>query len=153
MVITLHDFDSKVLLPVVEHVFLPPKLPQRALTDEAERETNVALCHILIQAAQAFSRGLSPSQQLLWAPMIKMMESVHWAAKGPQVESELEGTFTNLAVGGEFGLPPARYIMTHLHFQMSSLCMFELRMPQSSFACLKIAFGLRCSKSPHQQVR
>ncbi|KAH9061808.1 hypothetical protein EDB83DRAFT_2506594 [Lactarius deliciosus] len=75
---SLHDFDSHVLLSVIEHVFLPPKLPQQAPTEEAERGTNMALCHILIQAARAFSRFLSPSQQLSWTHMIKMMESM-WA--------------------------------------------------------------------------
>jgi hypothetical protein len=102
-----HDFDSKVLLSVVDHIFLPPKLPQQALTEEAERGTNMALCHILIQAARVFSHCLSPSQQLLWAHMIKMMESMCWTAKGPLVEGELKGTFSALAVGGGLELPPA----------------------------------------------
>lgn len=153
MAIALHDFDSKVLPSVVDHVFLPPKLPQRAPTEEAERETNVALCHILIQAARAFSQGLSPSQQLLWAHMIKMMESMHWAAKGPLVESELKVTFSNLAVGGGFRLLPAYNIIVYLYFQMSSLCMFELRTPLSLFACLMIVFDSRCSKSLHKQAK
>jgi hypothetical protein len=149
MSISLHDFDSKVLLSVVDHVFLPPKLPQQAPTEEAERGTNVALCHILIQAARAFSQCLSPSQQLLWVHMIKMMESMYWTAKGPLVEGELKGTFSGLAVGG--GLKPhVCCIIVYLHFQMSSLCMFELRMPLSSFACLSTMFDSRCSKFPRQ---
>ncbi|KAH9036254.1 hypothetical protein EDB84DRAFT_1588067 [Lactarius hengduanensis] len=70
-----HDFDSEVLLSVVHHVFLPVKLPQQAPTEGSERKTNVALCHILIQAARAFCQCLSPSQQQSWAHMIKTMES------------------------------------------------------------------------------
>ncbi|KAI9450186.1 hypothetical protein BJY52DRAFT_1126070 [Lactarius psammicola] len=104
MSISLHDFDSEVLHSVVNHVFLPPKLPQKAPTDEAERGTNVALCHILIQAAQAFSQCLPPPQQLSWAHMIKMIESMYWAAKGPLVEAELKGTFSDLAVGDVFAM-------------------------------------------------
>src|SRR6266702_1043902 len=152
MSMSLHDFDSEVLLSVVGHVFLPPKLPQQARTEEAERGTNVALCHILIQAAQAFSQCLSPFQQLLWAHMLKMMESMYWTAKGPLVEAELKGTFSDLAVGGGFELLPACRIIVYLHFQMSSLCMFELRMPLSSFASSSTMFDSRYSKSPHQPV-
>ncbi|KAH9038807.1 hypothetical protein EDB85DRAFT_392096 [Lactarius pseudohatsudake] len=101
---SLHDFDSDVLLSVIEHVFLPPKLPQQAPTEEAERGTNMALCHILIQAARAFSRFLSPSQQLSWTHMIKMMESICWTTKGPLVEAELKGTFSDLTVGDVFAM-------------------------------------------------
>ncbi|KAH8992967.1 hypothetical protein EDB92DRAFT_1796839 [Lactarius akahatsu] len=97
-----HDFDSEVLLSVVDHVFLPVKLPQQAPTEGSERKTNVALCHILIQAAQAFSQCLSPSQQRSWAHMIKTMESIHCTAKGPLVEAELKGTLSDLAVGDVF---------------------------------------------------
>jgi len=107
MSISLHDLDSEVFLSVIDNVFLPPKLPQQAPTDEAERGTNVALCHILIQAARTFSKCLSPSQQLLWAHMIKMMEYIYWISKGPLVGGELKGIFSGLAVGGGLELPPA----------------------------------------------
>src|SRR6266404_7158750 len=96
------DIDSDVLLSVVEHVFLPPKLPQTAQTKDAERATNVALCHILMEAAQAFSDGLSksPLRQSLWARMIKMMSSLYWAAKSPLGEAELKGTLSELVIQG-----------------------------------------------------
>src|SRR6266404_9474282 len=92
------DIDSEVLLSVVQHVFLPPNLPQRTPTEDAERATNVALCHILIQAAQAFSEGLS--ELSLCARMIKMLRSIHRAAKSPLGEAELKGTLSDLVVEG-----------------------------------------------------
>ena len=51
MFLSLTDIDSFDLRSVVEHVFLPPKLPQEAQGDEAESRTNVALCHILVDEA------------------------------------------------------------------------------------------------------
>ncbi len=125
------DFDANILLSVVEHVFLPPKLPQQAPTKEAECDTNVALCDILIQAAQAFNQSLSPSQKLLWAHTTKMMSSICCSAKRPLVEPEIElrHTLSHLAVGGEFKLALACCLVVHLYFQMSSLCMFEPRTP------------------------
>ena len=99
------DIESDVLLSVVEHVFLPPKLPQTAPTKDAECATNVALCHILIEAAQAFSEGLSesPLRQSLWARMIKMIRSIYWAAKSPLSEAELKGTLSDLVIQGGLG--------------------------------------------------
>jgi hypothetical protein len=94
------DIDSETLLSVVEHVFLPPKLPQEAPTDEAERRTDVALCHILIQASRPFLNGLSPLRKSSWARMIKMMGSLYQAARAPRVEAELVRVLSNLVIGG-----------------------------------------------------
>jgi hypothetical protein len=62
MSLSLTDLDSDGLRSVVEHVFLPPELPQEAPEGDAERGTNVALCHILMHAAAAFRQYLSPSR-------------------------------------------------------------------------------------------
>ncbi|KAH9169113.1 hypothetical protein EDB89DRAFT_1908861 [Lactarius sanguifluus] len=102
MSLRITDIRPDVLLSVVQHVFLPPKLPQEAPTEEAERETNAALCHILIQAARTFSQGLSPLRQSLWARMMKMMGSIHQATKAPLVEAELASALSGLATGDVF---------------------------------------------------
>ena len=96
---SLH-IDTNVLLSVVEHVFLLPMLPQEAPTEEAERGTQVALCHIFIQAARTFSQGLSPIRQSLWARMIKMMGFISRTAKAPLTEGELAGALSDLGMGG-----------------------------------------------------
>ncbi|KAH9059214.1 hypothetical protein EDB87DRAFT_1684972 [Lactarius vividus] len=129
------DFDSKVLLSVIDHVFLPPKLPQQAPTEEAERGTNVALCHILMQAAQAFSQFLSPSQQLSWTHMMKTMVSMCWISKGPLVEAELKGIFSDLTVGDVFAMHVRaqnaaviiRMLIDHVRFEI-----FEVSPPTSN---------------------
>ncbi|KAH8997132.1 hypothetical protein EDB86DRAFT_3043676 [Lactarius hatsudake] len=134
MSLRLNDIDSDVLLSVVEHVFLPPKLPQEAPTEEAERETNVALCHILIQAARTFSQGLSPLRQSFWARMIKMIGSIYWAARAPLVEAELTGALSGLAMGDVFVMHVraqnaavlVRVLVNHVQFEM-----FEVS-PQAS---------------------
>jgi hypothetical protein len=105
MSLSLTDLDSDVLRSVVEHVFLPPKLPQEASKADAERETNVALCHILICAAAAFRQYLSPSQELVWARMQKIMGYIYRAATTPLVEAELKGVLSALSAGGGLALP------------------------------------------------
>ncbi|KAH9062248.1 hypothetical protein EDB87DRAFT_329798 [Lactarius vividus] len=96
------DINPDDLLSVVQHVFLPPRLPQKAPTEKAECGINVALCHVLIQAARAFCQYLSPTQQSIWAPMMKMMETIYQTAGAPLVEVELKRTLSVLAVGDVF---------------------------------------------------
>ena len=127
------DIDSDTLHSVVEHVFLPPKLPQEAPTEEAERRTNVALCRILIQAAQGFLKYLPALQQPLWLRMMKMMVSISQAAKVPRVEIELVRVLSNLVIGGV--LESARVIVLSL-----TLTLRYLRNARSSSEC-------RCRRS------
>jgi hypothetical protein len=94
------DIDSDDLLSVIEHVFLPPKLPQQAPEEDAERRSEMAMCHILIHAAAAFHQHLLPSQGPLWDRMEKMMGFVYRAASSPLVEAELEGVLSALRTGG-----------------------------------------------------
>ena len=114
------DIDSDTLLSVVEHVFLPPKLPQEALTEEAERQTNVALCHILIRAARAFLDDIPALRQPLWSRIIKMMVSIKQPARAPRVEVELVRVLSNLVIGGV--LEFARTVLSSLTLTLRCLC-------------------------------
>lgn len=100
MSIPIADLDSNVLRSVVEHVFMPPKLPQSGQDEKAERESNVAICHALIEAARNFLQNLPYSQRPQWGHMIKMMESVRRAAKFPFETAELQRTLSNMIIGG-----------------------------------------------------
>ncbi len=115
------DIDSGVLLSVVNHVFLPPMLPQEAPTEEAEHAGNVALCHVLIQAARAFSQDLSPLRQSLWAPMIKMMRNIHRTVKSSLVQAEFEGVLSDLAMGGWFSSEFAHGVILSSNFPFRCL--------------------------------
>ncbi|KAI9432103.1 hypothetical protein H4582DRAFT_1821614 [Lactarius indigo] len=134
MSLSLTDIDSDVLRSVFEHVFLPPELPQKAPEVEAERGTNMALCHILIHAAATFHQYLPPSKKLVWTHMQKMMGSIHRSARAPLIEAELEGILSDLAVGDIFVMHVraqnaavvVRVLIDHVRFEM-----FEVS-PQAS---------------------
>ena len=87
--------DSNVLRSVVEHVFMPPELPQEEPEEQTVRETNVALCHILIEAALDFLQDVPSSQHV-----IKMIELARRAAEIPYEEAELQSIFSNMTIGG-----------------------------------------------------
>jgi uncharacterized protein DUF6606 len=98
--LTVNDSDSDILRLVVEHVFMPPKLPQEDLGEQIEQKTNVALCNNLIEAARDFLPDVPFSQHSLWMHVIKMMEIVRRAAQVPFDESEMQRVFLNMEIGG-----------------------------------------------------
>ena len=96
MSISTADYpDSDILRSVVEHVFMPPKLPQEEPDEQIVRETNMALCHILIETARDFLQDVPASQHV-----IKMIELAHRAAKFPYEDAELQSIFSNMMIGG-----------------------------------------------------
>ena len=93
------NLDSDILRFVIEHVFMPPKLPPRGPDEETERETNVALCNSLIEAAQDFLKVLPSSESPLWMHMIKTMELARRAAKAPLKEDDLQRVLLDMSLG------------------------------------------------------
>jgi hypothetical protein len=92
--------DDLVLRLVVEHVFMPPKLPQKDPGEQIEREMNVVLCDNLIGAARDFLQDIPSSQRPLWDHMIKMMDLARRAAKVPFEEAGLRRVLSDMAIGG-----------------------------------------------------
>jgi len=92
--------NSKILRLVIDHVFMPPKLPQEYPGKRKERKTNVALCNSLIEAAQDFLQFLPPSEGPLWMQMIKMIELARRAAKAPFNKVDLQRVLSDMDIGG-----------------------------------------------------
>jgi hypothetical protein len=92
--------DSHILRSIVEHVFMPPKLPQEDPGDQIEQRTSLALCDNLLEAARDFLPDVPSSQSSLWMHMIKMIELAHRAVEVPLDEAGLQHVFSNMAIGG-----------------------------------------------------
>ena len=102
---TAAHVDSNILRSVVEHVFMPPELPQAHPGDRTEGKTNEALCNSLLRAARDFLQILPLSQKPLWMQMIKMMELARRAAKAPFKEIDLRRVLTDMDIEGTYGWP------------------------------------------------
>jgi hypothetical protein len=96
------NLDSDTLCSVIEHVFMPPKLPQRGPDEETKRKTNVALCDSLIEAAQDFLKIIPSSESPLWKHIIKMIQLARRAAKAPLKTAELQYALSDMALGGTY---------------------------------------------------
>ena len=97
---TTDNLDSDLLRSVIEHVFMPPKLPQDHPGEGMERKINVALCNSLIEAAQEYLKTIPSSESPIWMHMIKMMELARRAAKAPLKDVELQRALLDMALGG-----------------------------------------------------
>ena len=92
--------DFHILRSVVEHVFMPPKLPQEDPGDQIKQRTDIALCDNLLEVARGFLQHIPSSQCSLWMHMIKMMELARRAVGVPLEEADLQDIFSNMAIGG-----------------------------------------------------
>ena len=97
-----NNLNSEILRSVIDHVFLPLKLPQAHPGEQKEQKTNVALCDSLIEAAQNFLQLLPPAEGPLWMQMIKMMELARRAAKAPFNEVDLQRVLSDMCIGGTY---------------------------------------------------
>jgi hypothetical protein len=105
MYTTTAHIDSDILHLVVEHVFMPPELPQAPPDRRTEGKTNEALCDSLVAAARDFLQSLPPSQRPLWMQMIKMMELARRTAKVPFKKINLWRVLTDMDIGGAYRWP------------------------------------------------
>ncbi|KAI0253215.1 hypothetical protein BJV78DRAFT_1302727 [Lactifluus subvellereus] len=97
------DIDLNVLHSVVDHVFMPPKLPQEAPSEQDEQKTNVALCHILIYSVYEFIQYLPLTRPsvVMWIRMANMLELAQQVAKGPFAVDDLQDVLSNLSTSTE----------------------------------------------------
>ncbi|KAF8492811.1 hypothetical protein F5888DRAFT_1795530 [Russula emetica] len=96
--------DSLILRSVVDHVFMPPKLPQEDPGDQVKQRTDVALCDNLLEVARDFLPDVPSSQCSLWMHMIKMIKLARCAVEVPLEEASLQNVFTNMAIGDVFSM-------------------------------------------------
>src|SRR5258708_4844951 len=86
-----HSTDQSGLEYIINHVFLPLKLPQGS---DHSLENDLALAQVVVEAALAFSDQLPSDKQLLWMSSLKMLQnlrdSVRFSAMSArEVESQI----------------------------------------------------------------
>jgi hypothetical protein len=148
-----NDFNSKILRSIVEHVFMPPQLPQKDPGEQIEQEINVALCDNLIEAAKDFLDYIPSKQSPLWIRMIKMMELAHSAARVPLGEANLQRTLSDIDIEG-LSIYPVLFstLGSIICYQMYLPCISAHRMLVSLCAGLPAltSFSLKFSRSRHR---
>ena len=93
---TTMDRTTEELDYIINHVFVPPKLPQ-----ECDDDRDVALCRMAYEAAVQFPEYLAECHRPQWGVVTRMLENLLGTTR---LFSEVEqaSKIVNLQVGGRF---------------------------------------------------
>lgn len=98
--------DPAILEQVVNHVFLPPKLPSAAPDDDTERSVNLLMLDETDAAARAFRMFLPHEQRKPWTRICRMLLWMKQAAKAPLEATKLSETLKSMLPGGVYSPCP-----------------------------------------------
>lgn len=71
--LSLEPPSSEDLVYILNHVFIPPRLPQE---DDHDDNHDIALCRVICDASQRFAGFLSQPQRGLWSTVDQMLQKV-----------------------------------------------------------------------------
>jgi hypothetical protein len=89
--------DPEQLHYIVNHVFLPPKLPQEC--DESP-ENYSALCRTIFECASKYRRFIAEDVQPLWDKVLKMLDSLCTLEREGFSREEVENRILRLDCDG-----------------------------------------------------
>ena len=93
--------STKELEYVLNHVFLPPQLPQEQDTGNEADLGAVTLCTLAYEAAVQFPQYLSVQDQSQWAFVIKMLGNLLDTTRVFEKQVQID-KILNMKVGGRF---------------------------------------------------
>lgn len=120
------------LLCLVNHVFLPPELPQAAPGEREESRINTLLCQTVLSWANAYMTYLSTEEEVQWVPIIEMLEQLLHTTQSPLSQLTLQRDFSQLKENGMNSLCIMKGIVSFSHHS---------RHPCVTYSC---AERLRC---------
>jgi hypothetical protein len=91
--------SAEILLHIAEHVFLPPKLPQRAAEAELERRMNHHLTCLVADAVDDYQNLLSINPEP-WAHISRMLSRIALNSDAPFEKGLLQQDLSDLNADG-----------------------------------------------------
>lgn len=106
--IPLGDLDSETLEYIINHVFLPPKLPQKA--EDHTDAKNSTLLKILQYIAETYLQNGTDSERSQWTLIIRMLTSLRSLENGSSLPiKEFCDVVVGMKTGGNYTCRP-RYL-------------------------------------------
>ncbi|CAE7096184.1 unnamed protein product, partial [Rhizoctonia solani] len=84
---------------LVYHLFLPPKLPQKAPTDEQHDRINARLCQLMAAAIRSYRHLMSDGDAPHWVSMTKMIDNLSRTVESFPTKAGLSGMLLQMSVG------------------------------------------------------
>jgi hypothetical protein len=82
---------------VVDHVFLPPKLPQK---DDSSDSNDATLCDMVYQVAKAYRNVLPARTQRRWTPILEMLYNIHTLHQSSLSDDRIISAMQDMRPGG-----------------------------------------------------
>lgn len=104
-IILLGDVGSEELEYIINHVFLPPKLPQKA--EDYTDAKNSTLLKLLQHVAETYLQNGTDSERLQWALIIRMLTNLRSLENGSSLPNkEFRDAIVGMKTGGNYTCRP-----------------------------------------------
>lgn len=80
------DIDPGHLKFIINHVFLPPKLPQQS--DEGTGAKNATFLKLIRHVAEVYHQNMTGSENLQWVPIVQMLNTLCLLENGSSLPAE-----------------------------------------------------------------
>ncbi len=90
--------DDALLNYIINHVFLPPILPQE---DDRDEKHESGLCSILLECAQRYQSHLDENGQQKWSHILKMLQNFELSLRMSLSLKLVYDQFSDMACGGK----------------------------------------------------
>jgi hypothetical protein len=94
--------NPEILEQTINHVFLPPKLPQEAGLESLQKETHLLMCQVAFEAIGQLHQNMPPKDQPRLIHVQKMLLHLQDTIQTPLAEKRLQKDLFQLRVGGEW---------------------------------------------------
>ena len=104
---------------VIDHVFLPPKLPKKH--DKDSNKLQHELSKIVLASAKTYASFLSPQERIQWGPILRMLTKIEAAYDSPALSDfQVKSCIDRMRNGGAY---IANLLSTHTPNRMVFRCL------------------------------
>lgn len=94
------DDDKRDVLSLIDHLFLPPKLPQAAPGEERESRINTLMCQTILDSAESYMSSLSTEDQRQWFTVTNMLRQLLRTSQVPMSNATLQKDLSQMKENG-----------------------------------------------------
>lgn len=92
--------NKDVFQAVIDHTFMPPKLPQNADDEEKNHASDVLLTVLFSNFACSYARNLSDSDRGVWRYLERTLKHLHDTTRMGLKRETLTSTLSQMEIGG-----------------------------------------------------
>ncbi|KAK7677682.1 hypothetical protein QCA50_019373 [Cerrena zonata] len=96
--------DTRDFIDLVYHIFLPPKLPQSAPTEDRKQRLDVLMLQAVLESAEEYAASLSAEEGEQWPPLIEMLKQILRTSEIPLSKTSLYRDLSQLKENGVLAL-------------------------------------------------